>query len=542
MLGEKKQLPDEEEPEKPLNTSSSDIILYEAVALRTNGSSGNNLSADSGSAKSTPPKIISTSIGAVIGSAVSFTGKKEPGKEPESAGGSTRVYWKNLAGLSLGIMFSLVAYNSLFFVQSSLHGKSAVGTTALAVDYSAQVISCAFMPKLLMQTVGYKWTLLLAIAGIASYVAANMYAFYETMLPAALLMGLGFAAMWATMNTIVTQLATGYAEVTGTKPNTAISRFFGIFYMVIEQAKIWGNLLSSTVLAPPSSSHEGVLNASRLEVCGGNYCNQRLSGYTGGDVFNATSNTTVASESRVSDDQKYLLSGIALSFCAIGVVFILLLVDSRDTIGGTRHTTDSLGATVREHVFATIKMMADPNLLMLIIITIGAGLVQSFYVSDITKALFTCALGIHNVGRITICYGVVLVLGSLSMGYVVQLVGRLPLIVLAVLLHVADILLILYWRPDPESVFVFYLIAILWALAVCIWIIQLTALYGQVFQDRHEEAYSNHRLWECVGFAVGFGWTTELCIATKMYVILGFLVVGLAGYLATELRFWLQCV
>jgi len=60
-------------------------------------------------------------------------------------------------------------------------------------------------------------------------------------------------------------------------------------------------------------------------------------------------------------------------------------------------------------------------------------------------------------------------------------------------------------------------------------------LYGTLFGNESEAAFSNYRLWESVGFVVAFAYSFYLCTAVKLYILTSVLVVAMIGYLAAEL-------
>ena len=72
------------------------------------------------------------------------------------------------------------------------------------------------------------------------------------------------------------------------------------------------------------------------------------------------------------------------------------------------------------------------------------------------------------------------------------------------------------------------------------WIIVLnifSALYGFLFTSNSEAAFANYRLWESLGFIIAFACQNFLCTNIKIYIALGFLVVGMWEYLQVEITF-----
>lgn len=60
------------------------------------------------------------------------------------------------------------------------------------------------------------------------------------------------------------------------------------------------------------------------------------------------------------------------------------------------------------------------------------------------------------------------------------------------------------------------------------------ALYGILFPSKEEAAYSNFRLWEATGSVLAYAYSPYMCTYLKLYILLGFLIVGILGYCIIE--------
>ena len=63
----------------------------------------------------------------------------------------------------------------------------------------------------------------------------------------------------------------------------------------------------------------------------------------------------------------------------------------------------------------------------------------------------------------------------------------------------------------------------------------LLALYGVLFANDEEAAFSNYRLWESTGFIIAFVLQIKVCIEAKLYVLLGTIILGMIGYFLIEI-------
>jgi MFS family permease len=120
-------------------------------------------------------------------------------------------------------------------------------------------------------------------------------------------------------------------------------------------------------------------------------------------------------------------------------------------------------------ILATTTQMKHPYQLLLIPITIFSGLEQGFLSTDFTQAFITCSWGVHNVGYVLICYGAVDAILSISFGPVVRRFGRVPVYTLGAFINVAMVGTMLWWKPDPDTPYVLFIIGACWGASDAVW-------------------------------------------------------------------------
>ena len=70
---------------------------------------------------------------------------------------------------------------------------------------------------------------------------------------------------------------------------------------------------------------------------------------------------------------------------------------------------------------------------------------------------------------------------------------------------------------------------------MCKGYILINALYGCLFANDEEAAFSNYRLWESMGFLFAFiSNATGVCVLPKIVTTIIFLVLGMSGYFVVE--------
>ncbi len=152
-------------------------------------------------------------------------------------------------------------------VQSSINEEDGLGVTSLSVLYAAIMVSCMFVPTWLISKLGCKWTIVCCQLCYSAYIGAQFYPTFGTLIPGAIILGLGAAPMWSAKCTYLTQVTlffldstlgvcglslcvaqvgNRYSQLSGEKtPEPCVSRFFGVFFMIFQTSSIWGNLISS---------------------------------------------------------------------------------------------------------------------------------------------------------------------------------------------------------------------------------------------------------------------------------------------------------
>lgn len=272
--------------------------------------------------------------------------------------------------------------------------------------------------------------------------------------------------MWASKATYLTQLGQVYAKLTDQSVEAIIVRFFGFFFLAWQTAELWGNLISSLVLS--NGAHggggggNGTLTEDALSLCGANFTS------IGGSEH----------LERPPDNEIYEISAIYLACIISAVVIIAVFLDPLSRYGERRRGSISATEINGIHLLAaTFNQLKKPNQQLLIPITIFIGMEQAFIGADFTQAYVSCALGIHLIGYVMICFGVVNAICSIVFGTVMKYVGRASIIALGALTHGGLIIYMLFWRPHPDSPLIFFAVSGLWGVGDAVWQTQINGKF-----------------------------------------------------------------
>lgn len=425
---------------------------------------------------------------------------------------------KNLVVVSFGFLCLFTSFQSLSNLQSSLNKADGLGTGGLATIYGALVVSCLFLPPVIIAKLGCKWTVAFSMLCYILYMGANFYAVWATIIPTAVILGFGAAPLWSAKCTYLTQTGVWYSKQTGEIEDDIINRFFGVFFMIFQSSQIWGNLISSQVFGVKENK---TITEEELESCGANFC-----------PSSAENNTNL---DKPAIEKVYTVCGIYIGFAVLA--FLLICFGLDPIVLDKEEDSEKRKFSFRLILETAKQLIRSHYQRLLVILTMYSGIEQAFMTGDYTKSFVGCALGIENIGYVMICYGITDAICSLSFGRLVQFVGHIPFFILAFLVHGGCMIAFLLWQPDPEMKYMFYIFAALWGLGDAVIQTQINALYGFLFTKDSEAAFANYRLWESLGFIIAFACQNFLCTNVKIYIALAFLVVGMWEYMQVEITF-----
>jgi len=457
-----------------------------------------------------------------------------------------RIY-RNVLIISFSFLLLFTAFESMSKLQSSINTVDGLGVWSNAMVYASLILSCMFLPSILIEKLTVKWALVVSVFCYSSYIAAQFYPEFYTLLPTAFILGLGAAPMWSAKCTYLTQVAHRFAKLEGSEPEAIVVKFFGIFFFFFQCNAILGNIISTAVLSSGNGNETYVgLTDAEMAKCGSNFCPQgsapdvvidesliadSLSG-----LLNATTEVEVPNENFKTDITKiYLMAGIYLACSVTAAILLALFVDPLTRFGITDDKKDKDKLTGLQLLVATFRHMKRKEQLLIIPITFWSGIEQGFFGADFTAGFVTCAYGVHTVGRVLILFGVCDALASIGFGFIIKKVGRLPIFILGACINLLVIIVMLSWTPTSTSVGVVYFLAALWGIGDAIWQTQINALYGCLFANDEEAAFSNYRLWESMGFLFAFITNaTGVCVFPKIITTIIFLALGMIGYFIVE--------
>jgi len=432
----------------------------------------------------------------------------------------------NLFAISIGFLVAFTAYNAVQNLESSINSN--MGTASVTVVYASLSLSSLFLPTIVVRKIGPKWTMVISLAFYSTYIIANFYPSWYTLIPTAAMLGAAGATLWTAQAIYVTDLSKKHARRIGDTASNVISKFFGFFWMAFQTGGIWGNLLTYYILQTHDPSEEGRGNST--SHCGAQYCNE--------NIFSATNKPP-------SKEQIYILVAcfVACAFLAVFLVAAIaenVVMDQLLTADGEEPPPDYMSKAVNwDDALATFRFMRDnTDLKLLIPFTVYLGIHDSFLAGDFTRDYVSCSWDVAHVGFVMMCYGAVDAVTAMVTGQMVKYVSQAPLILLGMALNMATFIAMFLWVPHPDAPMLYYVMVSVWAIADGIYQTQLQALYGVLFsyEASVEAAFSSLSVLRSLGYIIGFGYSSYLCTYVKLYILVATCILSLVGYIMVEVR------
>ncbi|KAJ8270713.1 hypothetical protein GJAV_G00118390 [Gymnothorax javanicus] len=422
---------------------------------------------------------------------------------------------KNVLVVSFGFLLLFTAYGGLQSLQSSLNSAEGMGVASLSVIYGSIILSSMFLPPIIIKNLGCKWTIVCSMGCYVAYSFGNLYPGWGTLISTSVILGLGGSPLWSAKCAYLTISGNRQAEKINTKGQDEINQYFGIFFLIFQSSAVWGNLMSSLIFQQDSNIAD--IPEENLVYCGAGICTQNISG------------------GEAPQPERKLVEILVGCYIGVGILAMILVAAFLDNIDRDRAREFRGNREPFWSTFlATFKHLKDKRQLLLIPLTMYSGFEQGFLAGDYTKYYVTCALGIHFVGYVMICFGATNSLCSFAFGRLSQYTGRIALFAFAAVLNFCCIMALLFWRPHPDQLPVFFVFPALWGMGDAVWQTQTNALYGVLFPHQKEAAFANYRMWESVGFVIAFAYSNFICLDSKLYVLIAVLILSMVLYALVE--------
>ncbi|GFY61577.1 UNC93-like protein [Trichonephila inaurata madagascariensis] len=365
---------------------------------------------------------------------------------------------KNLIVISIFYCLFFTGFWSLSNLQSTMNATSGMGPYSQAVIYGFSMLSCLFLPELVIDRFGCKKVLAVTTFLCLPYIVANMYLRWDILIVSSILYGLASGPFSSALKVYIGEIAKRFQETVTENVEFVMACFFGFYTFFMENTQVWGNVISSLVLRPGKNIPE-MANVSFSANCGINF-----------DPNSTEMNTNLDPP---SNDERFLLIGIYVGMCVAALFLFGFFLDPLDN----DVKRDGCKA-VTSRFLASLKHYKTFHQILLIPITIFMGIESVLYSNEFTQAYIACSWGVHHVGFVTVCFGVCGALMSLLVGPLVKCISQMAVLFLAAIANVAICIVLFLWEPSPDSKTMYFVIAGVWGMGDAIWWSQVTGIYN----------------------------------------------------------------
>ncbi|GFT61543.1 UNC93-like protein [Trichonephila clavipes] len=365
---------------------------------------------------------------------------------------------KNLIVISIFYCLFFTGFWSLSNLQSTMNALSGMGPYSQAVIYGFSMLSCLFLPELVIDRFGCKKVLAVTTFLCLPYIVANMYLRWDILIVSSVLYGLASGPFYSALKVYIGEIAKRFQQTVTENVEFVMACFFGFYTFFMENTQVWGNVISSLVLRPGKNILE-MANVSFSANCGINF-----------DPNSTEMNTNLDPP---SNDERFLLIGIYIGMCVAALFLFGFFLDPLDN----DVKRDGCKA-VASRFLASLKHYKTFHQILLIPITIFMGIESVLYSNEFTQAYIACSWGVHHVGFVTVCFGVCGALMSLLVGPLVKCISQMAVLFLAAIANVAICIVLFLWEPSPDSKAMYFVIAGVWGMGDAIWWSQVTGIYN----------------------------------------------------------------
>ena len=302
---------------------------------------------------------------------------------------------KNLVVVSTGVTLMFIAMFGLTNLQSSMNSEGGLGVYSLAMGFAAFMVGSLFSP-VIVKRFRPKACLVIGCLSPLFYVIVNFNPTFAFFLPASFILGLSKVILWNAVSTYITEIGVNESTRKGKSADNVISRYFGIFFLTLQLAFVFGNLISSLILLPSSETVKDTfvtLNTSNISSeFGGVYIatlNETQLTHTS-SIFNSTSvcgsgycnsDATKGSQAKVDDTRKIILLGLYSCCIIISTIVLILFLDHLPNYEASYASIKDVAHQAR----SVFMMLFDGQFLLILMLCMYTIISNGFIIADILK-------------------------------------------------------------------------------------------------------------------------------------------------------------
>lgn len=408
-------------------------------------------------------------------------------------------------------------YGSVVVLQSSINIEDGTGAWSVMSTYIAGAVFNLLVVPTLIRKFGARFTMIFALVTHFIYSLANFYPEPYILIPAGVIVGIGEACYWPCAMIFIMHYAAVYAKYAMKSSAACITQFLGFFYTCLSLASIFGNLISGAILfsaspPPPSSNDTSAFSNETFQVdisvCGINDCQDP--------------NITSENIEQYAPPQAALftLVGTMSGIVLLALIIFIVGVPAVDFNANKEEKEDEKKFSTFDNIKKSLQHLALPKQLVLSPYALYCGLHISFNVSEMTRAFAACLRGVEEVNAYVLVSAISNGIFASLVGIISARVGRNLPYLFVFALDIAQYIFLLYWIPTIDTTWVVFILAAIYGGVDGGMQFSNQDIHGSLFPDKKEFALSSANMYVTIGWAIQYGWSTSLCVETKVYIMI----------------------
>jgi len=414
--------------------------------------------------------------------------------------------------MSVSFLCVFLAFNGTQTIMSSLLSGN-LGYWSIACIYIAFTASSLLISSPFVIAVTTKWSLFVGGVLYLGFIIANIWPMWETLVPCAVVLGIGAAIIWTAQGSYVTNAALCHAKLSGKPPRSSIGLFNGIFFGIFQLSMLIGNIISSLILSTSDDSSSDSTLFSK----------------------SVSGSVPLSSSSEEINPRAQLLFYIYTGICSVGVIGLLCLPKPNvDEDSAKQKIKNPI-----EKIIGALVLWKEPRMFLMMPYLLFTGLEQAFVFGDFTKQFVRELHGVQNVGFVMSCFGAVDSLCSFLIGRLADRIGARWIGYCGAILLAIFLGTIRFFRDTTFGVTLpaaFMWAALLGVADACMFSVFCNAAMATLFPDRAEAAFSNVKVFQAGATALMFFLGPLLGFDEKIYIISASLLLAVICVLILDLR------
>ena len=299
-------------------------------------------------------------------STVSAVGKTAANRETYSK----RYVCGNVWGLGVALLLNMAAVLGLFGIQSSINRNESLGLVSLSVTSASSTV-ISFVTPGILSVFGTKFSLVIGFACRLIYTICNYYPTWYTLIPGAVLSGLGGTITWASLHAHITRVAELVAPRLDKDRAYLVTKNTGLVYFFYYLAIVTGNLTSSIILFPY------------------NYNTTNSALYSGDEGVSTNASCVNINSETVSEKHVYSLLSVYVALIIGSVLASLCCLNQLPTENRFFSTENKFQIYFKKPFLQLLGMLKNKKMLLIVPMIFSATLIETFAFGTFTQ-VYTC--------------------------------------------------------------------------------------------------------------------------------------------------------